>query len=90
MRMRIVRSALVAATLAAPSLQALPAEAGFFQDLHDLFHGGGPFGDNPFVGRYERQTVSYPTKEALRRLDQRQSSHYFNKLFGSWIPDRSC
>ena len=64
MRMRIVRSALVAATLAAPSLQALPAEAGFFQDLHDLFHGGGPFGDNPFVGRYERQTVSYPTKEA--------------------------
>jgi lipoprotein-anchoring transpeptidase ErfK/SrfK len=61
---RIVRSALFAATLAALSLQALPAEAGFFQDLHDLFHGAGPFGENPFVGRYERQTVTYPTKEA--------------------------
>jgi lipoprotein-anchoring transpeptidase ErfK/SrfK len=66
--MRIVRSALVAATLAAFSLEALPAEAGFFQDLGNFLREGGASdpsrGDSFFFSRYERQTVTYPTKEA--------------------------
>jgi len=64
--MRVARSALVAATLAALSLQTLPVEAGFFQDLGQFFRdaGAADSGGGLFFSRYERQQVTFPTKEA--------------------------
>src|SRR5438552_16370807 len=64
--MRVARSALVAAALAAFSLQALPAEAGgFLENLGRFFRDAGVSDPGaPGQWRYQRQRVSFPTKEA--------------------------
>jgi lipoprotein-anchoring transpeptidase ErfK/SrfK len=64
--MRAGRSALVAATLVAFSSQVLPAEAGsFLENLGRIFRDAGasdPGG--PYLWKYQRQRVAFPTKEA--------------------------
>src|SRR5215211_5073773 len=64
--MRVARSALVAATVAAFSLQVLPADAGsFLENLGRIFRDAGEAdpGGSP-AWKYQRQRVAYPTREA--------------------------
>ncbi len=57
---------MVAAVLATFSLQVLPAEAGFFQELGQFLRDAtaGDPGSGPFLWKYQRQRVAFPTREA--------------------------